>query len=272
VSDRRLTPANDRVVAAHLPDADPELARVTPAPRQVAQPVVDLMRSPGGPRDRQVIWGEHVGLLDTRDGWSFVQAEKDGYVGYLRAETLADVRDCTHWVSAPATHVYAAPDIKSPDRHALSFGSRIAGLSDDGEFVEIAEGFVPRRHLLPDGVHLGDPVAVAALFLGTPYLWGGNSRTGIDCSGLVQAALVACGHPCPGDSDLQQQALGRDVTGDAMQRGDLLFWPGHVALVDSPDRILHANAHSMSVAYEPMQDALERIAAETPLSAHKRLG
>lgn len=263
MTDRRLTPVNDRVAAAHLGDAPANLARVTGEPRRVAVPVADLCRDPGGARDRQLLFGEEVRVYETRDGWCFVQAEKDGYVGYLRQDGLAVPRGATHWVSAASTHLYVRPDIKSPDRMALSFGSRLSVDAVTGAFAETRDGFAPLAHLSPLGTVLSDPLDVARRFLGTPYLWGGNSRSGIDCSGLVQAAFLACGAACPGDSDLQETALGPPLEpGTPPERGDLLFWKGHVAMVGDPDTILHANAFHMAVAFEPLRAALDRIRAQ----------
>ncbi|MFD3190760.1 C40 family peptidase [Sedimentitalea sp. HM32M-2] len=273
MSDRRSTPMNARVAAAHLMQVPAGVKRVRPQTMRVTWPVVDLLRAPGEARDRQLLYGETVDRYETHRGHSFVQARKDGYVGYLPDAALGPEQTPTHWVSAPATHLYAAPDIKSPDRQMLSFGSLVTVRSETGAFVETAQGFVPRVHLRVIADRLDDPVAVARLFLGTPYLWGGNSRLGIDCSGLVQAALLACGHPCPGDSDQQQATLGQRLEpGTTPQRGDLLFWKGHVALVSGRDRLIHANAHHMAVRDEPLQAALTRIKAlgDGAVTAHLR--
>ncbi|GGH33259.1 Cell wall-associated hydrolase, NlpC family [Cribrihabitans marinus] len=274
MSDRRLSPVNARVAAAHLAEAPAGLARVPGTPRCVARPVVDLMRAPGGPRDRQLLLGEAVDVYEDRDGWAFVQSGRDGYVGYVETTALGPAIDAGHWVCAPATHAYAAADLKSPERLALSFGSRVRVTGTAGGFAETAQGHIPEVHLAPVSQRLTDPVAVAALFLGTPYLWGGNSRAGIDCSGLVQAALLACGRDCPGDSDQQEAALGRALpTGSAPEHGDLLFWAGHVAWVADPETILHANAHHMAVQYEPLTPAIARIQAQGdgPVTSHRRL-
>lgn len=274
MSDPRLIPANDRVAAAHLKNAAPGLTRVTGTSCQIAQPVVDLLRAPDGARVRQLLWGEHVDRYEERAGMSFVQAKKDGYVGYLDSAALCPAQTATHWVSAPACHVFEERNIKSPDRHLLSFGSRVRVIDESDRFAETAAGFVPRAHLRQIGDTMGDPVKAAEKFLGTPYLWGGNSRSGIDCSGLVQAALMACGLDCPGDSDMQQAALGQAITrDDDMRRGDLLFWQGHVAIVVESRTLIHANATHMSVVYEPIQATIDRIVAqgEGPVTAHKRL-
>jgi NlpC/P60 family/Bacterial dipeptidyl-peptidase Sh3 domain len=240
---------------------------------QVIEPVVDLMCEPGGPRDRQVLFGESVEIQGTADGWSRIKADKDGYAGYVRSPSLGVEHAPTHWISAPSSHIYSAPDLKSPDLMALSFGSRVTMVSQAGKYVETHAGFIPRSHLIPIGTHMSNPFEVAALFLGTPYLWGGNSRFGIDCSGLVQAAFIACGRPCPGDSHQQETAFGAALpSGTTPRRGDLLFWKGHVAMVVDADTLLHANAFHMAVSYEPLQGAIERIKAqdEGPVTSHIR--
>jgi len=273
VSDPRTTPINARVAGAHLGDAPPGRARVAGDTRRVILPVTNLMRAPDGPRDRQFLYGERVDVFEDRAGWSFVQAQKDGYTGYLPETALGPDLPPTHWISAPSTHVYTAPDIKSPDRLALSFGCQITVLSATDRFAETPDGFVPQGHVLPLGSYMTDPVDVALLFLGTPYLWGGNSRFGIDCSGLVQAGWLACGRPCPGDSDQQEQTLGQTLpAGSPYQRGDLLFWKGHVAQVCDPEMMIHANAFHMAVVCESIEPALTRIAeqGDGPVTSHRR--
>jgi cell wall-associated NlpC family hydrolase len=162
--------------------------------------------------------------------------------------------------------------VQAPEIAALSFGARLTVLAEAGRFAETPEGFVPLVHLLPADSVMTDPVAVAEMFLGTPYLWGGNSRAGIDCSGLVQAALLACAIPCPGDSDLQARTVGTELAPDApSHRGDLIFWKGHVAMVADSHRLIHANGHAMATVHEPMAAALDRIAATgTPVLTRRR--
>jgi cell wall-associated NlpC family hydrolase len=274
VSDRRLTPANGRVAHVSLKGRVAADRYVAGAPARVAAPLADLLARPGGPRDRQVLMGERLTVLDRHAGFAFVQAEKDGYCGYLAEAVLAKDRAATHWVAAPATHLYRAPDLKTPEAALLTMGARLSVVAEHPRFLETAEGlFAPRPHLRPVGEWLADPAAVAESLLGTPYLWGGNSRSGIDCSGLVQAALLACGIPCPGDSDLQM-ALGQPLAPDApVERGDLLFWKGHVAMAVDDRTLIHANAHHMAVAYEPLAAAIARIEVQGngPVIARRRL-
>jgi cell wall-associated NlpC family hydrolase len=270
---RRRTPVNDRIAAAHLTDAPEGLMRVEGTAARIGVPVADLLRAPDGARDRQLVYGEAVTVYEDRDGWAFLQAAKDSYAGYVPGTALATPFEATHWVSAPATHAYSADDFKSPETLSLSHGSQVQVLGGEGRFADTNLGYIPARHLSPLGDHANDPVAVAELFLGTPYLWGGNSCFGIDCSGLVQAALLACGTACPGDSDMQETELGEDAPAGDYQRGDLLFWKGHVALVRDAETLIHANAHDMAVASEPITAAIKRIQTQGdgPVTAHKRL-
>ncbi|MEO1107268.1 MAG: NlpC/P60 family protein [Pseudomonadota bacterium] len=241
---------------------------------RVIQPVVDLFSQPDGLRDRQLLFGDMVEVVEETDGWSRLTADKDGYSGWVRSAQLGADIPQTHKITAPATHAYEQADMKTRDLASLSFGSTVQALSKTGKFVETELGFIPSTHLAPIADMQTDPVAVAELFLGTPYLWGGNSRFGIDCSGLVQVGLLACGIPCPGDSGDQEQDVATALPEDTGPlRGDLLFWKGHVAWVSGPNMLLHANAHHMAVAYEPMDQAIARIMAQGdgPVTAHKRL-
>ena len=260
--DRRLTPANSR--AAHA-----SLAGKVDAPRltdgdwaQIVVPLADLLRAPDGGRERQLLFGDRFLVIDRHEGFAFGQAEKDGFCGYLPEAALGADFGATHWVSAPATHLYAEPRVQAPERMALTMGCRVTVTDTAGKFALTPLGAVPASHLRTLGDWASDPVAVAYQFLGTPYLWGGNSRMGIDCSGLAQAAHLACGIACPGDSDLQQ-AIGQEIAPDApLQRGDLLFWKGHVALVMDPAHILHATGHAMMTVVEALPEAIDRIIAQ----------
>ena len=244
------------------------------APARIGVPVVDLLTAPRGRRDRQLIFGEGVRVLSHVEDRAYIIADKDGYVGFVPQAALARPTAPTHKVISLATHVYEAANIKSPDQMTLSFGSYIAAIDDTPKFVETVQGFIPKVHLAPADQQHEDTVSVAQLFLGAPYLWGGNSRLGLDCSGLIQTALLACGIPCPGDSDQQEAALGEALPlGTPFQRGDLLFWRGHVALLLDDRTMIHANAHHMAVSYEDAVEAIERIArkGDGPVTSHRRL-
>ena len=274
MNDRRLTPSNARVAHLSLKGSVTGKRFVAGKWARLVSPIADLLSAPQGRRDRQVLMGERFLVLERHAGFGFVQAEKDGYCGYLPLTTLGEDRAATHWVAVPATHLYAGPDIKERDYAMLSQGARLTVATEHAWFFETDTGaFVPRRHLRAVGDWLNDPASVAESYLGTPYLWGGNSRSGIDCSGLVQAALLACGIPCPGDSDLQMARLGRKLSaGSACQRGDLLFWKGHVAMAVDARRMIHANAFSMAVTHEDIAQATARTAAQGdgPVLAVKR--
>jgi len=267
--DRRTTPANGRVAHAGLMGRVEAERFVEGEWASVVVPLANLLAAPEGVRDRQLLLGDRVLVLDRRDQYAFVQAAKDGYCGYVEEACLGQDQSATHWVAVPATHLYGTASIKKIERAMLSLGARLSISKIDGKFAETTDGrFVPATHLLPIGEVLDDPASVAEMFLGTPYLWGGNSRSGIDCSGVVQASLLACGKACPGDSDLQYEALGAPVDeGSGYRRGDLFFWKGHVAMAVDGERIIHANGFRMAVTYEGIAEALQRISEQEGLDA-----
>lgn len=243
-------------------------------------PVAALRAAPFGERDRELLWGQGFNVLACEQGWAFGYAVHDGYTGYVEARMLTPVDDpATHRVCARQTVALASPDFKATkaDHVPLSLGSEVVVTATTDKWATINGAphdlYVPLDHLTPIDTKDPDPVTVAERLLGTPYVWGGNSGFGIDCSGLVQVACRACGIPCPGDSDQQRALLGETLHPDTPpQRGDLLFWKGHVGWVSDPDTLLHANAHSMSVAYEPLHAAIQRIADQgDPVLRHARL-
>lgn len=238
---------------------------------EVALPLVDLLTAPAGVRDRQLIAGEAFCVIDDQDGMSFGFAAKDGFCGWLPTASLVAETAKTHFVASPGTHLYPTPKVQNPEIMPLFIGARVAVSAIEGAWAAVQGGHVPVAHLRALGDWLADPAAVAETFLGTPYLWGGNSRAGLDCSGLVQGAYLACGIACPADSDLQMRA-GVEVSGPA-RRGDLIFWKGHVAMVLDQNRLIHANGYHMAVAIEEICVATTRIAhaGGGPVTARRRL-
>jgi cell wall-associated NlpC family hydrolase len=221
--------------------------------------------SPDAALDTEALKGERVAVYEINDeGWARGRLVTDGYAGFLPAGALAAPGPApTHKVAALRTLAFPGPSIKLPPLEFLSLGCRLAIARIDPPFAIAASGaYVPARHLAPLDVNEGDLVAVAERFVGVPYLWGGKTSLGLDCSGLVQVSLAACGIASPRDSGMQEQALGRPLAsvGDA-RRGDLLFWKGHVAIVRDAATMIHANAHHMAVAIEPIGEAIARISA-----------
>ncbi|MBC7738260.1 MAG: C40 family peptidase [Candidatus Saccharibacteria bacterium] len=272
IQDRRLTPATARLAHVSLRGQVEAEAWTEGKASQVALPLVDLLRTPDGARERQLALGEGFVVVDHAAGHAFGFAQKDGYCGWLPEVALRAVVPPTHWVASPGTHLYPEPRSSAREVDALPMGARVQVLAGVDKWAETPDGFVPFSHLRPVGDWLTDPVAVAERFLGVPYLWGGNSRAGMDCSGLVQMVFAACGVTVPGDADLQESA-GREVGDGTLQRGDLLFWQGHVALIVDEVRLIHANGSTMSVAYEGTEACIQRIAAagEGPVRARRRL-
>ena len=265
--DRRLTPATDRTALAGSGILRPVITDGTPM--RVSVPLVDLDREPDGRRDRQLNFGADVTVIERRHDRAFVQAAADGYCGWVPMAALtADLPPITHRVSALATHVYPKATMKERETSTLSLGARLSVERIEGQFAQLATGgFVPVQHIADRPAT--DPAAVALTLLGTPYLWGGNSRGGIDCSGLAQAALHGCGIACPGDSDLQYAAFPEVST---IARNDLLFWPGHVALALDDRTMIHATAFAMAVITEDIEAAIARIdaAGEGPIRGARR--
>jgi cell wall-associated NlpC family hydrolase len=277
--DPRFTPARPDLAAKHLEGRVNARHFVEGTPREVVDPQAPVRRAPSSDATMatEALMGERIMVYETTDeGWAWGQLADDGYVGWIAANALnLPGPSPTHKVSAVRTLLFPGPDIKLPPLAALPFGARLALVREHDPFVVTAGGYVPARHVQPIGAVEPDFVAVAERFLGVPYLWGGKTNLGLDCSGLVQVALTACGISCPRDSDMQERVLGSPVQDpdlSALHRGDLIFWEGHVAIVCDPGMLLHANAHHMAVAVEPLAPALERIRrAGSEVTSVKRL-
>ncbi len=278
--DPRLTPARGDIAAKHL-EGKVEAARFVEGETfEIADAMAPLRLGPSADAEQatQALKGERAIIYDrSGEGWAWGQLKADGYVGWLPDAALARLGATpTHKVTALRTLAFPGPSIKLPPSDALMMESRITVTREDGMFAVTREGwFVPKIHLAGLDVHAPDFVAVAERFVGTPYLWGGKSCLGIDCSGLVQLSLLAAGKSCPRDSDMQQVELGRALDADEaaqLQRGDLIFWKGHVAIVRDAATVVHANAFHMATAIENTGDAIARIKASgSDVTAIKRL-
>lgn len=271
-----MTVLPDRRLNAYRPDlAEEALRGLVPAeryvagtPARVALPVAALRPrpDPAAGIDTELLYGETVRVLERADGWAWVKSDFDGYVGYLPEPALGEPgRPATHVVAVPRTFAYSGADLKTPAAFALSMGSRLTVIGESKargtRYLTLDGGLsVAAAHCLPTGdMSDGDYVSVAARFLETPYLWGGRSGFGIDCSGLVQLSMMMTGRTAPRDSDMQAAGLGTAIDRDALRRGDLVFWKGHVAIMEDERTILHANGHTMSVAREGLEEAIRRI-------------
>ena len=276
--DRRLTPARADLAAKHL-EGRVEAARfVEGAAMQVKEGVVDVKREPrpDAPLDTQALYGDCVTVYDEEEGWCWGQLASDGYVGWIAANALwSRVDQPTHVVRVARSFVYPAANMKAPTILALPLGAAVRIVERRDDFLATSDGgFIYAKHLLAVGDYANDFVAVAETLIGVPYLWGGKSPLGIDCSGLVQCALARAGIAAPRDSDLQEAGLGRPVAPEEpLRRGDLVFWKGHVGIMRDSSTLLHANATHMLVASEPFEEVRARNidAGAGEVTAIKRL-
>jgi cell wall-associated NlpC family hydrolase len=276
--DPRVTPARSDLAAKRLEGQVAAARFVEGDVYEVieAQALLRHAPSPDAALDTEALMGERVTVYEiTEEGWAWGQLVRDGYVGWLPANALGRPgRAPTHKIVALRTLAFPGPSIKLPPACALALGAHLTVTEHVGALARAERGFyVPAIHLAPLDCFETDFVAVAERFVGTPYLWGGKTSYGLDCSGLVQVALTACGIECPRDSDMQEYALGTPVADLAtIRRGDLVFWPGHVAIARDATSFIHANAYHMAVAIEPMADAIKRIGATgSEISSIRRL-
>ena len=281
MDDPRLTPARPDLAAKYLEGKVKAARFVESEIFEIVEALAPLREGPSGQAElrTQALKGERVTIYDRNgEGFAWGQLNGDGYVGWLPDRALAKpAAKPTHKITALSTFAFPGASIKLPPVATLVMGSVITVTREDGAFAVTREGwYLPRQHLVGVDRFEKDFVAVAERFVGTPYLWGGKSSLGIDCSGLVQVALNAAGTGCPRDSDMQQDGLGRALDPSEtrrLQRGDLIFWNGHVAIVRDAETIVHANAHHMAAAIENTREAIARIkAAGSEITAIKRLG
>jgi hypothetical protein len=275
--DPRTNPFRADLAAKHLQGQVEAKHFVDGVRHQVIEPIAELRREPAheAALDTQALFGEIVTVYETSDeGWCWGQLENDGYVGYLSANALGPVGGVpTHRVCVPRTFGFPGPDIKLPPMIALPMGAALPIVKQTERFALNEYGWhFPLTHLLPIAASQPDFVAVAESLLGAPYLWGGKSSLGIDCSGLVQIALQAAGVPCPRDTYVQETAIGKMSPLNDLKRGDLIFWKGHVAIARDATTLIHANGHHMMVATEPAAEAIARIrAAGSDVTSVKRI-
>jgi cell wall-associated NlpC family hydrolase len=280
MDDPRLTPARGDLAAKYLEGKVKAARFVEGEEFEIADGLAPLREGPSSDAMQisQALKGERVTVYDRNgEGFAWGQLNSDGYVGWLPDRALAKpVAAPTHKVTALRTFAFPGPSIKLPPVETLSMGAMLTVTREDGTFAVTREGwYLPRPHLGGIDAMAADFVAVAERFVGTPYLWGGKSSIGIDCSGLVQVALNAAGTGCPRDSDMQRDSLGRALSpaeAKHLLRGDLIFWNGHAAIARDADSIVHANAHHMAAVVENTREAIARIkAAGNEIAAIKRM-
>jgi cell wall-associated NlpC family hydrolase len=285
--DRRLNVIGPGIAEKRLEGLVAASAFVDGDPARIVAPVAGLRREPRPDcgLDHELLMGEEVLVFDAGEGWSLVKSRGDGYVGWTPSQGVGAVGAAsTHVVTAPRTFLYPGPDLKLPGATALSMGSRIAVAGETvtrgTRYLTLAGGgAVFAGHVASLPLAAGDYVSIAERLLATPYLWGGASAIGIDCSGLVQLSMRMAGMAALRDSDMQAATLGEPVdTGSGpgpgkrdLRRGDLIFWRGHVAIAQGEGRLIHANGYTMDVASEAVDVALERIAAmfEQPIGVRR---
>ena len=262
--DRRVTLARGDLGRAELEGIVRAGAFADVAARQLTAPAAAVRAAPDAAAEMvdQILLGEGFDVLETTGDFAWGQARRDGYVGYVATAALGEVGPApTHWISALRTYAFAEPKVRAAPFGPLSMNALVTVEEVSGTWSRASgAGWIASRHLTPIGHVLDDYVAVAELYLGAPYLWGGRDSLGLDCSGLLQQAFYACGRTGPRDTDMQER-LGAAADPAALARGDLVFWKGHMGVMVDGARLLHANAHHMAVAIEPLAEAVARIDA-----------
>jgi NlpC/P60 family/Bacterial dipeptidyl-peptidase Sh3 domain len=241
---------------------DGAVVKPSRTPRTIARGRASLRHAPAqdAVQDDELLFGERVDVFENRDGWSWCQSAVDGYVGYVHTIVLCDPVTPDHRVTALSTPLLSGPDIKSASLDLLPLNAQVKVVERAGDYARIENGgFIFFAHLAALEFEAVDWVATAERFVGTPYVWGGKTHAGMDCSGLLQTALAGSGIAAPRDADMQEASLGRDCSGDSCRRGDIVFWPGHVAIMLDGERLIHANSFHMQVEIETLQTALSRI-------------
>jgi cell wall-associated NlpC family hydrolase len=262
--DPRVTLARTDLAASGLQGLVRAARFVAPRPMTVSSPSAWMRRAPERSAEHvnQLLFGELFDALEAHDEFVWGQARRDGYVGFVESGVLrAESPAATHWVAVRSTFAFSEPAVRAPPFGPLSMNALVAVEESEDAFLRAqGAGWIAAGHLRPIGSFATDPAEVAEQFLGAPYLWGGRDAAGLDCSGLIQLAFQACGKAAPRDAD-QQAALGLEVASKDLRRGDLVAWKGHIGVMLDGARLLHANAHHMAVAVEPLAEATARIAA-----------
>lgn len=272
MADRRVTPARHDLAAAHLKGKveAPRFARGEKFSISHGRASLRMRPSDDAPQDSELLHGEIFTVYDRANGWAWGQASNDLYVGYVLEAALSAPIVPSGRVSALMAPVFSGPDLKTSVRDFLPMNATIAQIARVGDYVQIAQGFIHCRHLLEEPEK--DFVAIAQRFLGVPYIWGGKTHAGIDCSGLIQNALQAVGKAAPRDTDMMEASLGEAVALEKVRRGDLIFWKGHMGVMVDGTTLLHSNAYYMRVCQEPLAQAVARIEkSEGPVRTVKRL-
>jgi hypothetical protein len=271
MADKRLTPARPDLAAASLKGQVEAAHFVEGEEAAVVWGRVSLRAGPTRDSGQvsELLCGEIVTVYERKDGWAWLQAKTDSYVGYARESGLGPVVEADARVVHPLTPLLSQPVVKSPVHDLLPLNARVKRGRQEGNFVAVADGFVSVRALAPIVSTAPDFVAVAEQFIGVPYVWGGKTFQGLDCSGLIQTALQAANIACPRDTDMMERALGHQIARDQIKRGDLVFWKGHMGVMRDAETLLHANAFHMQVTSENLDAVIARIT--TPVTSIKRL-